>query len=610
MPRYNVNNKQISLLLADIKAKSIAIPDIQRPFVWKPTDVRDLIDSLYNGYPIGYLIVWKSPDVNLKGGQKFTGQSILIDGQQRVTGLETAICGHTVIDENFNERVYRIAFNPLAKDGEERFKVQTPAILNDKKWVPDISVLFDDKFSSFNFVNEYVANNPQANPNDIARAVDKIREINTATIGIIELDPTLTVPEVTEIFVRINGKGKPLNEADFAMSRIAADEVNGGNVLRKAIDYFCHLAKNPSFYEQLKTSDTNFMSTEYAKKMAWLKDDFKEIYDPDYNDMLRVAFMYKFKRAKLGDLVELLAGRDFQNKIYTDTIVTQSFDNLKSGILDFMNEYNLSDFISGCIESIGFKYPSLLQSRNTLNFAYTLYLMLKHSPDFPKGEVKRCVQKWFLFTTLTRRYGSSPETTMNQDLRDIQEKGFKQFLQEQEQAELSDNFWQYKLVDDLSVSIITTPAWCTFVASQIFNREPSLFDMNIPVSELVESVSGNIHHIFPKEYLKKNGITGTVQINQIANYVFLEKTLNIIVGDRAPNDYFKTAKDQCNGVAVKKPIGVIQDNKELELNLRINCIPEGVENMDFNDYEEFLKQRRKLMAKKIKQYYYQVGGLK
>ncbi len=606
MPRYNVNNKQISLLLSDIKAKNIAIPDIQRPFVWKPKDVRDLIDSLYNGYPIGYLIVWKSPEVNLKGGQKFTGQSILIDGQQRVTGLETAICGHTVIDEDFNEKVYRIAFNPLARDNETRFEVQTPAIKNNKKWIPDISVLFDDTFNAFAFINGYLLNNPDADPSEVDRAIQKIREINTATIGVIELDPTLTVPEVTEIFVRINGKGKPLNESDFAMSRIAADEQNGGNILRKAIDYFCHLAKNPGFYNQLENVDKAFMETEYAKKMAWLRNDFKEIYDPDYNDMLRVAFMYKFNRAKLGDLVELLAGRDFQNKIYTEAIIKQSFDLLKEGVLDFMNEFNLSDFIIA-IESIGFKYPVLLRSRNALNFAYTLYLILKHMPGFEKTDVKKCVQKWFLFSTLTGRYAGSPETVMNQDLRDIKEKGFLQFLQEQEQAELSDNFWDYKLVNDLTVSITTTPAWCVFVAAQVFDNDTSLLDINIPVSALVDSISGNVHHIFPKEYLKKHGITDRTKINQIANYAFLEKTINIIVSDRAPNDYFKVAKDQCEGIAVKKKIGTIDNATDLNKNLQINCIPAGIENMDYNDYEDFLQQRRKLMAEKIRKYYYKIG---
>lgn len=607
MPRYSVNHKQISTLLSEIKSKSIAIPDIQRPFVWKPTDVRDLIDSLYNGYPIGYLIVWKSPDVNLKGGQKFTGQSILIDGQQRVTGLETAICGHIVIDEDFNERIYRIAFNPLAKEDEKRFEVQTPAIKNNKQWIPDISVLFTDTFDSFGFVNQYIVDNPSVDPAKVNQSIQKIREINTASIGIIELDQTLTVQEVTEIFVRINAKGKKLNESDFAMSRIAADELNGGNLLRKSIDYFCHLAKNPNFYNQLCNNDKEFIATEYAQKMSWLKDDYKETYDPDYNDMLRVAFMYKFNRAKLGDLVELLAGRDFQNKIYTEEIVTRSFSELKTGVLDFMNQYNLADFIVA-IESIGFKYPTLLRSKNALNFAYALYLILKHAPDFPKTDVKKYVQRWFVFSTLTSRYSSSPETTMNQDLKDIKEQGIVHFIQEQEKANLSDNFWNYKLVDDLTTSSTTTPSWCTWVAAQIFNNEKSLLDINIPVAELVESPSGNIHHIFPKEYLKKHGVSDKTQINQIANYAFLEKTINIIVGDRAPNDYFTVAKEQCKGMQVDKNVGTITNETILSANLLNNCIPGNIDTMDYASYDEFLRTRRKMMAEKIKKYYYTISS--
>ena len=95
--------------------------------------------------------------------------------------------------------------------------------------------------------------------------------------------PQLDISEVTEIFVRINSQGKRLNEADFAMSKIAADEKYGGNTLRKAIDYFCHLAVEPGFYGQLANGDKEFMQTDYAAKLRWLKDDHEDIYDPDYN---------------------------------------------------------------------------------------------------------------------------------------------------------------------------------------------------------------------------------------------------------------------------------------------------------------------------------------
>ncbi|MBP3543201.1 MAG: DUF262 domain-containing protein, partial [Lachnospiraceae bacterium] len=97
------------------------MPEIQRPFVWKAKQVRDLIDSLYKGYPTGYLIVSRSHDVKLKDGSLSKGQRILIDGQQRVTALMTSILGITVLDEEYKERVIKIAYNPFANEDEEIF---------------------------------------------------------------------------------------------------------------------------------------------------------------------------------------------------------------------------------------------------------------------------------------------------------------------------------------------------------------------------------------------------------------------------------------------------------------------------------------------------------
>ena len=127
MPKYDVNNCAVSSLLASIKAEEIAIPEIQRPFVWDSTKVRDLIDSLYNGFPVGYIIVWQNPDVKLKDGRISQGKKVLIDGQQRITALTAAIVGNEVINSNYKRVPIRIAFNPL----EEKFEVLNPAIQKD-----------------------------------------------------------------------------------------------------------------------------------------------------------------------------------------------------------------------------------------------------------------------------------------------------------------------------------------------------------------------------------------------------------------------------------------------------------------------------------------------
>ena len=140
MEKYSVSQYSVSSVLGFIDAGEIAIPEIQRPFVWKGRQVRDLIDSLYNGYPTGYLIIWQNPDVKLKTGESAVGKKILIDGQQRVTALMTSIGGHKVLNENYDLKQIAIAFNPLAKDDEERFAVRTPAHEKSSFWIPDISV--------------------------------------------------------------------------------------------------------------------------------------------------------------------------------------------------------------------------------------------------------------------------------------------------------------------------------------------------------------------------------------------------------------------------------------------------------------------------------------
>ena len=277
--KYSVTQYSVNTILGSIEAGEIAIPEIQRPFVWKGSQVRDLIDSLYNGYPTGYLIIWQNPTVRLKDGSNANGKKVLIDGQQRITAIMTAIAGHQILTEDYEQKTIRIAFNPLAGDDESRFEVQTPIHFKDKRWVPDISVVFKPDFDSYSFINQYILDNHDVNSADINRAVTKLSGIKNSQIGAIMLVPELDIGEVTEIFVRINSQGKRLNQADFAMSKIAADESFGGNMLRKAIDYFCHLAVDPSFYGTLKDTDKEFMSSEYAQKLSWLKDDKGDIYD-------------------------------------------------------------------------------------------------------------------------------------------------------------------------------------------------------------------------------------------------------------------------------------------------------------------------------------------
>ena len=599
--KYNASNISLDQILSYIKSGEIAIPEIQRPFVWKPRQVRDLIDSLYKGYPTGYLIISQSPDMKLKDGSLSLGKKIMIDGQQRVTALMTAIAGLEVLTNDFKKRRIKIAFNPQASEEneEEIFKVQDNAILRDKRWIADVANLFKPDFDQWAFVNEYCQQNPEVNGSEMNRILMRLLDIKNRQIGVITLNKDLNIDEVTDIFIRINSQGAKLNQADFAMSKIAANTEYGGNALRKAIDYFSHLAVEPDWYNEM-AQDTLFMETPYASRLKWLKDDRASIFDPDYNDILRIAFMYKFGRAKLKDLVSLLGGRDFETREYKAQIAEESFTKLSEGVMDFMNQYTFSNFILG-MKAAGFISNKLINSQMTMDFAYTLYLLLNNDTTIERSQIKHYVAKWFVMSTLTSRYTGSPETQMDFDIKRIREKGFLPFFQEVEEANLSDTFWNVRLVQLLETQIINSPFFNVFLAAQVYKGNNALFCNGTKVGYLITLI-GDVHHIFPKQYLRNNGYNEKIQYNQIANFTYLDTQVNKDISDAAPNVYFTNAIKQCEEGNAR--YGNITDLNCLKTNMAENCIPEQIVDMDYSDYPDFLIARRKLMAAKIKDYYY------
>lgn len=596
--KFTLMQYNVSAILGFIEAGQFVIPEIQRPFVWKKSQVRDLIDSLYNGYPTGYIITWKNPDVHTKDGTMANGKHILIDGQERITALMASIVGLEVLDEDFNKDRIKIAFNPLATDSDKRFAVQDASHLKDRKWISDISEVFKNNFDPFDFVFKYCEDNPKVKHNEVNNAIIKLKEIANRQIGVIELDHSLDIDEVTEIFIRINSKGTALSQSDFVMSKMAADTAHGGNTLRKVVDYFCHLAVKHDFFPQM-IKDTEFEKTEYAYNIKWLAKDNEDIYVPDYNDMLRVAFMYSFDRAKLSDLVSLLSGRDFETREFREEIVEASYKKLCEGIKVFINEYNFEQFVLA-IKGAGFKSSKQLNSQMTLDFAYMLYLKLSKDFSIPRDRVKHHVQKWFVLSTLTGRYVGSPESVMSRDIRLINERGFINFFNEIEASVLSDTFWNISLPQKLETTSTNSPAFNTFLAAQINLNCNSLFMHGTMISDLI-NISGDVHHIFPKAYLKNNGVEAKGRYNQVANFTYLDTQVNKAVRDDAPNIYFGKALEQCENKKIA--FGNISDREAFMKNLEENSIPKSVVSMTVKDYDVFLAERRVLMSQLIEKYY-------
>ena len=597
----------ISAILGLIKANDIAIPEIQRPFVWKSKQVRDLMDSLYKGYPVGYIILWKNPNVKLKDGTISAGKKVLIDGQQRVTALMTALAGQNIINEDYKTTRIKIAFDPFAAltgdDEAEIFAVQTPAHIKSSRWIPDIAEIFSDNFSCFKFINDYCAINPDMKDESLDSIISKLKGLVNQSIGIIELSDSLQIDIVTDIFVRINSKGTTLNQGDFVMSKIAADEEHGGNTLRKIIDYFSHLSVEPTYYDYMVTHDFDFCSKEgglYKEKLKWLRNDTESIYAPTCDDVIRVAFMHKFQRSKLADLVNLLSGRNFETRDYNVEIIDNTYEEMYKGVLNVISEHNFKQFMIA-MRSAGFISRKLINSIMAVDFAYTLYLILRESKEVSVSEIKHYIQKWYVLSVLTGRYTSSPESSFYKDLKSIKEKGVVATLQAIEDATLSEAFWNVQLVQNLESTSTINPTYQVYLAAQVYFNETSLLSNNIGIKELID-LGGDVHHIFPKQYLKEQGLEKN-QYNQNANYVYLDRPVNESIGKLPPYEYFSIAKRQCSE-DVTKPIGSINNIDLLERNLAMNCIPNDIFKMDFESYSRFLQERRTLMAQKIKDYYY------
>lgn len=592
--RYSVTPHPIETLLTWVKSGEIAIPEIQRPFVWEPTKVRNLLDSLYQGYPVGYLIAWRNPTVKLKDGTRSAGKRILIDGQQRVTALMAALLGRDVLTKDYETTRIRIAFHPV----EERFEVSNPAIAKNVEWIPDVAELFVPDARLLQVTRSYVAANPGVDEDAVFSALEKLRKIINNHVGVIDLAEDLDIETVTEIFIRVNSAGAALSQADFAMSKIAANESYGGNLLRKAIDYFCHLAVAPEFYSRIKNGDSAFAASEFFPLLSWLKDVNDDLYDPSYTDMLRVAFTSEFKRGKLQDLVALLSGRNFETKQFEEVIAEESFGRLKSGVLNFMNQTHYDRLVM-ILRSAGFVTSSLIGGQNGVNFAYIVYLRGR-AENVPAAELERLVRRWYVMTLLTGRYAGNPETAFDLDIRQIEARGLGAYVKAVIDAELSPSFWESLLPQQMDTSSAGSPYFHAFRAAQAKLGDLGFLSRDISVRDLLLNRS-DVHHVYPRNYLKRQHGLNRGRYNQIANFVLAQSEINIAIGDTPPEQYFKDLARQCRGGKFK--YGGISDEGELRANLRANCLPESMLDGDVPEYDRFLEVRRSLMAAKLRTWF-------
>ena len=548
----------------------IGLPDIQRPFVWKNAKVRDLFDSMYKGYPVGYLLFWQngltdaSRTIGVDNKQK-PPRLVIVDGQQRLTSLYAVIKGIPVLRENFESEYIHIAFNPL----EERFEVADAAIRRDKTFIPNISILWRDNARVTQIIRRYTdelknsRNITEIEERKIEDSIEKLKGLLSYPFTALELASDIDEEDVSDVFVRINSKGTPLNQADFILTLMSVFWDEG----RAALEQFCRESRKPS------------------KGNA---SPFNYFIEPSPDQLLRVGVGVAFKRARLKYVYSILRGKDLETEKFSDERREQQFALLKDAQQRTLNLQYWHDFMN-CIRQAGFRSGKMISSQNNLLFSYMLYLIGRTEYKVPEFDLRRGIARWFFMSAVTGRFTGSPESAMEFDLarlRDIDSsEGFLQTLNHICDITLTNDFWSVSLPNDLATSSPRSPSLFAYHAALVLLDAPALFS-KIKVADLLDpSIHANRsaverHHLFPKGFLSKIGITAIRDTNQIANYALVEWVDNVDISDQAPAEYLPDMKGRFSP-------------SELERMYHLHALPPNWEQMD---YREFLEKRRELMA--------------
>ncbi|MGN0465485.1 MAG: DUF262 domain-containing protein [Lachnospiraceae bacterium] len=594
---YRITQYSVNGILADVEGNKIAVPELQRPFVWKDKQVRDLMDSLYRGYPIGYLIVWQNSTVKVRFGKQAAGKKILIDGQQRITALMAAILGREVLDDAYHVRKIQIAFNPFPEAGEEQFAVWEEKLSEDKRWIQDISEIFKRGFSYRRFENEYVKENPRVNTRELDAKITQLKNIATNDVGVIELSFLLDIDIVTEIFIRINTQGKPLTQEDFAMSKISVFENNEGDDLRKTIDYFCHLCYEPSFIKVLEDGEKQFLDSECGKQILWTGKVSQQFFVPSYGDLLKTVCLCQFGKGKIGDLVQILSGKDAKSNTVNMDKAKEGFSKLREGVFSYVKKENFLSFIEA-IKETGFITEKMLPSHSILNYLYAFYLKVIEVSDMNLEERKSFMRRWFIMSIITGRYQGTTETAIIKDIQSVEEKNPKDVLEGIEKKSLSDSFFQSTLKDKLKLTGTRSVFYSIYLATLIRTNTKALYSKEILVKDLLEEKVDKTL-LFTKAYLQKHNAKGDA--TELANTVFIDKDVKTALKRKAPNEYGEILLEYCErGTAIGKEIVT---REELLESMKENCIPKTIFTMDTTQFPLFLEVRRKMMAEKIRDYY-------
>jgi len=557
----------LETLLSDIEMGEIGLPDIQRPFVWANAKVRDLLDSMYRGFPVGYLLFWAN---GLPGGHRQIGADdkqviprlLVVDGQQRLTSLYAVLKGVEVVRKNYRKERIFIAFCPK----DLTLHVADAATRRDPEFIPDVSVLW--RGAQERVVRAFLEGLRAKRPVDedeeyrLREAIDRLFDLRNYPFRVLELSANVSEEDVAEVFVRINSMGTTLNQADFILTLMSVFWDEG----RTDLETFCRLSREP----------------------ATAASPFNYFIQPDPDQLLRVGVGLGFRRARLQHVYSVLRGKDMDTGEFSDKRRVRQFAVLREAQACTLNLENWHAFLKVPIRA-GYRSDAMITSQVGLLYVYVLFLIGKRDVGVDDFTLRNVLARWFFMTALTGRYTDSPESRMEQDLaelRDVKDPtGFVALLDGIVKDTMTDDYWNITLPNQLGTSAPRSPSLFAYYAALNLLGARVLFS-KMKVSELLDPASKanraalERHHLFPRGYLAKIGIADTRDVNQIANFALLEWPDNNDIGDQAPAKYYPRYAGRLS--------------KEARY---WHALPDRWEQMP---YQDFLAARRKGMARVIR----------
>jgi hypothetical protein len=562
-------------LVEDISMGEIGLPDIQRPFVWSMTKVRDLFDSMYRGFPIGYLLFWEngSSDTHRTigaGPKQKVARLLIVDGQQRLTSLYAVMKAVPVITKNFKSQRIKIAFHPLS----EKFEVSNAAIEKDAEWIPDISILWQPDTKPHAFKRKFLEKLGKRRPltaeeeDIIHERIDRLIKLEEYPLTALEISSSVDEDKVSEIFVRINSKGEALNQANFILTLMSVFWDEG----RKELEEFCRRSKAPS-------PDGS-------------PSPFNHYLRPNPDQLLRVSVALGFRRARLEHVYSLLRGKDLETRQFSDEQRVKQFALLQEAQVYALDLQNWHEFFK-VLKRAGYPSVQLISSQMAVLYTYALWLIGKRDFKVNLYRLREVMARWFFMATLTGRYTGSPEARFEQDMALLRGANraddFVRILDEQISAVLTKDYWEVTLPNELETAAARNTAQFAYYATLCLLEARVLYS-KMKVSELLDPTTKakktalERHHLFPRKYLQRIGVREKRLINQVANYALVEWSDNIKISDRAPRDYVPELEKRFA-------------SDELQQMYDWHGLPSNWYELD---YEDFLKERRRRIALIIK----------